>query len=101
MPPGNEVDQPRARPVWGAVVWLSSVAVWLIAAAAAISTPNAAAASITRVFAGKTLSGNAVPCLTQTDGLRVCHGADGGGGAADLRLKSFDGQPLEVYAILP
>jgi hypothetical protein len=35
------------------------------------------------------------------DGVRSCHGADGGGGVADLRLKSFDGSPLEVYVILP
>jgi predicted dienelactone hydrolase len=36
-----------------------------------------------------------------SDGVRSCDGADGGGGAGDLRLKSFDGVPLEVYVILP
>jgi hypothetical protein len=39
-------------------------------------------------------------CSTQADGVRVCHGDDGGGGSADLRLESFDDVPLELYVIL-
>jgi hypothetical protein len=61
----------------------------------------AQAASITSVFAGQTMSGNPIPCATQSDGVRVCHGTDNGGGTADLRLKAFDGSPLEVWVILP
>jgi hypothetical protein len=33
--------------------------------------------------------------------VRVCHGDDGGGGSADLRIENFDGVPLELYVILP
>jgi dienelactone hydrolase len=63
--------------------------------------PGSAAATITSVFAGQTISGNPIPCVAQSDGVRVCHGTDGGGGANDLRLKTFDGVALEVYVILP
>jgi hypothetical protein len=68
--------------------------------AAVIASP-AQAAPITSVFAGQTMSGNPIPCTTQADGVRVCHGTDNGGGAADLRLKAFDGSPLEVWVVLP
>ena len=68
---------------------------------AALAAAPAQAAPITGVFAGQTMSGNPIPCTTQSDGVRVCHGTDNGGGAADLRLKAFDGSPLEVWVILP
>jgi len=68
---------------------------------AAVVAAPAQAASITSVFAGQTMSGNPIPCATQSDGVRVCHGTDNGGGTADLRLKAFDGSPLEVWVILP
>ena len=58
-------------------------------------------AAITGVFAGQTISGGAIPCTAQADGVRVCHGSDGGNSGPDLRLKSWDGTPLEVYVILP
>ena len=67
----------------------------------ALLAPGTAAAAIHDVFKGQTISGSAIPCAAQTDGVRVCHGADGGVGGTDLRLKSFDGQPLEVYVTLP
>src|ERR1700750_153092 len=67
----------------------------------ALAAPSAQAAPITSVFAGQTMSGNPIPCTTQSDGVRVCHGTDNGGGSADLRLKAFDGSPLEVWVILP
>jgi acetyl xylan esterase AXE1 len=73
------------------------VAAFVVAVVAA----PAQAASITSVFAGQTMSGNPIPCATQSDGVRVCHGTDNGGGTADLRLKAFDGSPLEVWVILP
>jgi hypothetical protein len=53
------------------------------------------------VLAGKTVSGQPIPCVAQALGVRVCHGDDGGLTGPDLRLKSFDGAPLEVYVILP
>ena len=62
---------------------------------------SASAAPVSSVLAGQTISGNPIPCVAQADGVRVCHGADNGGGASDLRLKTFDGVPLEVYVILP
>ena len=68
---------------------------------AALVAAPAQAASLTSVFAGQTMSGNPIPCTTQSDGVRVCHGTDNGGGSADLRLKAFDGSPLEVWVILP
>jgi hypothetical protein len=61
----------------------------------------ASAAPVTSVLAGQTISGSPIPCVTQPDGVRVCHGSDNGGGPADLRLKSFDGVALEVYVVLP
>jgi hypothetical protein len=59
-------------------------------------------ASISSVFAGQTVSGNAIPCVAQSDGVRVCHGTyNNGPGGSDIRLKTFDGVPLEVYVELP
>jgi hypothetical protein len=75
--------------------------VLLAAFVAALVASPAQAASLTSVFAGQTMSGNPIPCTTQSDGVRVCHGTDNGGGSADLRLKAFDGSPLEAWVILP
>lgn len=66
-------------------------ALWLVA-------PAAASAARSSVLAGQTLGGGAIPCTAQSDGVRVCHGTDT---SPDMRLKSFDGAPLEVYVILP
>jgi hypothetical protein len=71
------------------------------AATCVISPVAASAAPISTVFAGQTVSGQGIPCTPQADGVRVCHGADGGASGPDLRLKSFDDTPLEVYVILP
>ncbi len=68
---------------------------------AAIGSPAAGAAPVSSVLGGQTISGNPIPCVTQADGVRVCHGSDNGGGASDLRLKTFDGVALEIYVILP
>ena len=58
-------------------------------------------ASISSVFAGQTVSGNAIPCVAQSDGVRVCHGTyNNGPGGSDIRLKTFDGTPLAVYVEL-
>jgi dienelactone hydrolase len=72
-----------------------------VAAALIAAVPAAADAAITTVLSGKTVSGQGIPCVAQTGGVRVCHGDDGGASGPDLRLKSFDGAPLEVYVILP
>ncbi|MEA2146409.1 MAG: type transport system ATP-binding protein [Solirubrobacteraceae bacterium] len=79
--------------------WLL-VAITGLGLAIAWSAP-ASAAPVTSVLAGQTISGSPIPCVTQADGVRVCHGSDNGGGPADLRLKTFDGVALEVYVILP
>jgi hypothetical protein len=71
------------------------------AVAAGLLAPTEASAAITSVFAGQTVSGAAIPCTTQSDGTRVCHGTFSTSGGDDLRLKSFDGQPLAVYVTLP
>jgi dienelactone hydrolase len=73
----------------------------LAAVAAGLIAPASASAAITSVFAGRTVSGAAIPCLTQSDGTRVCHGTYSSSGGSDLRLASFDGQPLAVYVTLP
>jgi dienelactone hydrolase len=74
----------------------------LVTVAAGLLAPSGASAAITSVFAGQTVSGAAIPCTAQSDGTRVCHGTyDNGAAGSDLRLKSFDGQPLAVYVTLP
>ena len=61
-----------------------------------IALPAGASAAVTGVLAGHTMNGQPIPCVAQSDGVRVCHGDESGLGGADLRLKSFDGTPLEV-----
>jgi dienelactone hydrolase len=73
----------------------------LTAGALIAAVPAVANAAVATVFSGQTVSGQGIPCVAQTDGVRVCHGDDGGLSGPDLRLKSFDGAPLEVYLILP
>ncbi len=75
--------------------------VLVAAVAALLLAPAEASAAISNVFGGHTISGAPIPCLAQSDGVRVCHGTDNGTTGPDLRLKSFDGAPLEVYVILP
>ena len=70
----------------------------LLLASAAAANPGD---PINSVFAGRTVNHAAIPCVAQADGVRVCHGTVDGSPAKDFRLKSFDGQPLEVYVILP
>jgi dienelactone hydrolase len=70
----------------------------------AVPTPGARASAfpINSIFAGRTVSGAAIPCTAQSDGTRLCHGTyNNGPGGTDIRLKSFDGQPLAVYVTLP
>jgi dienelactone hydrolase len=76
------------------------VTVLVICGAAAVA-PAPAAAAISGVFAGHTVSGQPVSCTAQADGTRVCHGDFSSSGGADTRLKSFDGTPLAVYVTLP
>src|SRR5689334_3731159 len=63
--------------------------------------PAGASAQRAGVLAGHTMSGQAIPCVTAMDGIRVCHGDAAKPGDTDLRLKSFDGTPLSVYVTLP
>ena len=48
-----------------------------------------------------TVKGQPIPCEVQSDGVRVCHGDGKGPDGADLRVKTFDGIPLELYVTLP
>jgi dienelactone hydrolase len=78
---------------------LMALSILLTAPAIAASPAQAA---ITGVFAGHTVTGAPIPCAAQSDGVRVCHGTyDDGAGGSDIRLRSFDGVPLEVYVVLP
>ena len=82
---------------------LSGLIAGLAAAACSfvVAGPAMAGQPSMSVFARHTLSGAAIPCVAQSDGVRVCTGMDDGGGATDLRLKSFDGSPLALYVALP
>ena len=81
---------------------MQRVVLAIAVAAFAFAPAAASAAPVTSVFAGHTMSGNPIPCTPQGDGVRVCYGTyDNGPGGSDIRLKSFDGSPLEVYVILP
>jgi dienelactone hydrolase len=66
-----------------------------------MALPAGASGAVTRVLAGHTINGQPIPCATQSNGVRVCHGHESGSAATDFRLKSFDGVPLEVYVTLP
>jgi dienelactone hydrolase len=66
-----------------------------------VALPSSASAAITSVLGGQTLSGTAISCTTQSDGVRVCSGDYSSSGGPDTRLKSFDGTPLALYVILP
>jgi hypothetical protein len=66
-----------------------------------MALPAGASAAGTGVLAGHTMNGQPIPCVAQSDGVRVCHGDESGPGGADLRLKSFDGTPLAVWVMLP
>src|SRR5258707_14560091 len=76
-------------------------AILLALGALCVAAPTAASAAVTSVLAGKTVSGQPIPCVAAAGGVRVCHGDDGGLSGPDLRLKSFDSAPLEGYVILP
>ena len=91
-----------SRPTLVAVV-LAAMAVPAGASAAVTGAAagHGATRAVTGVFAGHTMDGRPVPCAVQPDGVRVCHGDESGPGTADLRLKSFDGTPLDVYVTLP
>ena len=74
----------------------------LVAVAVAfMALPAGASGAVTGVLAGHTMNGQPIPCVAQSDGVRVCHGDESGSRATDLRLKSFDGTPLAVYVTLP
>jgi len=68
-----------------------------------MALPAGASAAVTGVFAGHTMDGQAIPCVAQANegGVRVCTGDESGLGGTDLRFKSFDGTPLQVYVTLP
>ncbi|HVY88238.1 MAG TPA: CocE/NonD family hydrolase [Hyphomonadaceae bacterium] len=71
---------------------LTSSAVW--------AQPDAIAVR-SSVLAGYTVNAQPIPCVTEPDGVRVCHGDGVGPTGADLRMKSFDGTPLSLYVTLP
>jgi dienelactone hydrolase len=84
-----------------AAVATVSVAVMALPVAAWGDGIGTDAGPMISVLAGQTMNGQAIPCVAQADGVRVCHGDESGVGGADLRLKSFDGSPLALYVILP
>ena len=73
----------------------------LVALGAMAMPAGASAAAGPAVFAGHTMDGAALPCVTQPDGSRFCTGDSSAPGSPDLRFKSFDGTPLQVYVTLP
>jgi hypothetical protein len=87
------------RSTWWFVAGL--VSLFLLSALALPASDTAASGAVTGVLAGHTMDGQPIPCVAQSDGVRVCHGDESGPGGADLRLKSFDGTPLALYVTLP
>ncbi len=79
-----------------AVVFAGAVLAWGVAAGAALG-----AEARSGVLAAFTVKGQAIPCVTAPDGVRVCHGDGVGPKGDDLRLKTFDGMPMELYVTLP
>lgn len=69
--------------------------------ASSLSFAEAASGARSAVLAQYTIKGQPVPCMAEADGVRVCHADGKGPDGADLRIKSFDGTPLEVYITLP
>src|SRR5947209_1092604 len=67
----------------------------------ALAMPGVASAAGPAVFAGHTMDGGSLPCVTQSDGTRVCTGDSSTPGSPDLRFQSFDGTPLKVIVTLP
>ena len=105
MSKGSGVARGAGRRVWTWRHWLLAAIVVTVfavpASASVIGSSAGAPATIDGVLGGATVSGKPIPCATQSDGVRVCTGMDGGGGAGDLRLASFDGTPLGLYVVLP
>lgn len=72
-----------------------------IVTAAFVAMAAGASGAPTGVLAGQTMNGQPIPCVAQSDGVRVCHGDESGVASTDLRLMSFDGTPLTLYVTLP
>jgi dienelactone hydrolase len=73
----------------------------LIMALSASAGDAVSGAARSVVLAKYTVKGEPIPCVAEADGVRVCHGDGKGPDGADLRVKSFDGIPLELYVTLP
>jgi hypothetical protein len=82
---------------------LAAFAASMVCAAGTAHAGEAAAGAAARsgVLAGNTANGQPIPCVAEPDGVRVCHGDGVGPKGPDLRLKSFDGTPLELFVTLP
>ena len=78
---------------------IAIAAVMMVLSASAGDAISGAARSV--VLAKYTVKGEPIPCVAESDGVRVCHGDGKGPDGADLRVKSFDGVPLELYVTLP
>ena len=72
-----------------------------IIASSASSADATSSAARSAVLSQYTIKSEPIPCVAEADGVRVCHGDGKGPTGADLRVKSFDGTPLEVYITLP
>jgi len=78
---------------------IAAAAAFMASGASAGDAVTGAARSV--VLAKYTVKGEPIPCVAEADGVRVCHGDGKGPDGADLRVKSFDGMPLELYVTLP
>jgi dienelactone hydrolase len=72
-----------------------------IIASSASSADATSSAARSAVLTQYTIKGQPVPCVAEADGVRVCHADGKAPDSPDLRVKSFDGTPLEVYVTLP
>ena len=85
----------------GAAGWAAVAVVGALLAPSASSGEAITPVARSVVLAKYTVHGQPIPCVAQSDGVRVCHGDGIGPKGDDLRLKSFDGTPLALFVTLP
>ncbi|THD59295.1 CocE/NonD family hydrolase [Phenylobacterium sp.] len=85
----------------GAAGWAALAAAGAFLAPGASSGEAISAPARSAVLATYSVNGQPIPCVAQSDGVRVCHGDGKGPSGPDFRLKTFDGTPLELYVTLP
>ena len=85
----------------GTIGWAAIAVAGAFIASNANSADATSSAARSAVLTQYTIKGQPVPCVAESDGVRVCHADGKAPDSPDLRIKSFDGTPLEAYITLP